>query len=135
MKHPYLRAYLAGIAVPTIFLLVGMTGYTITRYVYDVPLPERVIIFPMAAVPNVWGVWNVIYVAALEKRNVPLGLFGAALPLLLGPAGYAITRLVHFDIPHEALQLAPFALPVGLVLYYLSWKYLVGFLNAELGIA
>ncbi len=32
-KHPYLRAYLAGIAVPTVFLLVVMTGYTVIRYI------------------------------------------------------------------------------------------------------
>ena len=52
-KHPYLRAYLAGIAIPTAVLLVVMTVYTIVRYVYAVPVPiERIIVFPMAAVPN-----------------------------------------------------------------------------------
>ena len=52
-KHPLLRAYLAGIAVPTVFLLVVMTSYTFIRYVYDLPIPiEPVILFPMAIVPN-----------------------------------------------------------------------------------
>jgi hypothetical protein len=135
-KHPYLRAYLAGIAVPTVFLLVAMTGYTIVRYVYDVPLPiERVIVFPMAAVPNAWGLWNVLYHALNASRRVSPGLFGGALPLLLAPGGYVVTRLLGFSVPHEVFVVAPFALPVGLVLYYLVWKYLVGFLNAELGIA
>ena len=47
-RHPYLRAYLAGIACPTVFLLVVMTAYTIIRYVYNVPIPvERVIMFPL----------------------------------------------------------------------------------------
>jgi len=32
-KHPYLRAYLAGIAVPTMFLLIIMSVYTVIRYV------------------------------------------------------------------------------------------------------
>jgi len=66
-KHPFLRAYLAGIAIPTAFLLALMTAYTIDRYVYEnVPIPiERVIVFPMAAVPNAWGLWNVIYVPFL----------------------------------------------------------------------
>ncbi|HVH50301.1 MAG TPA: hypothetical protein VM781_01445, partial [Candidatus Bathyarchaeia archaeon] len=60
-KHPFLRAYLAGIAVPTAFLLVVMTGYTCARYVWDIPAPiERVIVFPMAFVPNLWGLWNVL---------------------------------------------------------------------------
>ena len=72
-KHPYLRAYLAGIAVPTVFLLVGMTAYTVIRYVYAVPIPiERVIVFPMAAVPNAWGLWNVLYRASLANP-LPLG--------------------------------------------------------------
>ena len=39
-RHPLLRAYLAGIAVPTVVLLKVMAAYTIIRYVYDVPLPE-----------------------------------------------------------------------------------------------
>ena len=135
-KHPYLRAYLAGIAIPTAVLLVIMTGYTIIRYVYEVPAPiEKVIVFPMAAVPNAWGLWNMLYVVLLEKRRVPLGLFGGALPLLLAPGGYLVTRLLSFTVPEAVFHLAPYALPIGLIVYYLVWKYLIGFLNAELGIA
>jgi len=49
----YLRAYMAGIVVPTIFLLVVATVFTIARYIYNVPVPvERVIVFPMAVVPT-----------------------------------------------------------------------------------
>src|SRR5208282_2435250 len=128
-KHPYLRAYLAGIAVPTVFLLVIMTNYTIIRYVWNVPVPiERVIVFPMAAVPNAWGLWNVLYLAFMGRRGVSLGVFGGALPLLLAPGGYVVTRLLGFMIPHVVLSVAPFALPVGLIVYYLVWKYFVGFL-------
>jgi len=135
-KHPYLRAYLAGIAVPTVFLLVIMTSYTIIRYVWDVPIPiERVIVFPMAAVPNAWGLWNVLYRAFFAGRRVSLGVFGGALPLLLAPGGYVVARLLGFTVPHVVFVLAPFALPVGLIIYYFAWKYFVGFLNAELGIA
>jgi hypothetical protein len=135
-KHPYLRAYLAGIAVPSVFLLVAMTGYTIFRYVYNLPVPiERVIVFPMAVVPSVWGLWNVLYVAALAKRHFPLGLYGSALPLILIPCAYLVTRLLEFPIPREVLSVIPFAVAIALILYYLVWKYLVGFLNAELGIA
>lgn len=135
-KHPYLRAYLAGIAIPTAVLLVIMTVYTMIRYVYNFPVPiERVIVFPMAAVPNAWGLWNVIWVAFFEKRHVSLGIFGGALPLLLAPGGYVVTRLLGFAVPAVVFHVAPFALPVGLIVYYLVWKYFVGFLNAELGIA
>jgi len=135
-KHPYLRAYLAGIAVPTVFLLVIMTNYTIIRYVWNVPIPiERVIVFPMAAVPNAWGLWNVLYRACFAGRRVSLGVFGAALLLLVIPCGYLVTRLLDFTVPHVLIALAPFTIPVGLIVYYLVWKYFVGFLNAELGIA
>jgi len=135
-RHPLLRAYLAGIAIPTVVLLEVMAAYTIIRYVYNIPVPiERVIVFPMAAVPNAWGLWNVLYVAFLLKRRVSLGLFGGALPLLLAPCGLLVTRLLHFTVPREVFHYAPFALPIGLVVYYLVWTYFVGFLNAELGIA
>jgi hypothetical protein len=65
--HPYLRAYMAGIAVPTPFLIVGVTGFTIARTTLRLPL-------------------------------------------------------------------ARFA-PFGIVVYYLAWKYLVGYLNEIMGIA
>ena len=135
-KHPYLRAYLAGIAIPTAFLLVATTGYTIIRYVYNLPVPiERVIVFPMAAVPNAWGLWNVLYRAFLSSRHVSLGLFGGSLPLLLAPCGYLVARLLAFPVPHGVFKVAPFALPVFLIIYYFVWKHFVAFLNAELGVA
>ena len=62
-NHPYLRAYMAGIAVPTVFLLVIMSVVCIFRFVYNVPIPiVRVIVFPMALVPNLFGLWNMFYV-------------------------------------------------------------------------
>lgn len=135
-RHPFLRAYLAGIALPTVFLLVVMTGYTVIRYVVNVPVPvERVIVFPMAAVPNAWGLWNLLYQAFGQRRHWSLGLFGGVLPLLLAPGGYLVTRLLNFNVPPEVFHVAPFALPIGMIVYYLVWKYFVGFLNAELGIA
>lgn len=134
-KHLYIRAYMAGIFIPTLFLLVVMTAYCAVRYAYNLPVPiERFIVFPMAAVPNLWGLWNVLYVA-LFSRHVSLGLFGGALPLLLAPLGYIITHLLDFPVPHFLVSVLPIALPIGLALYYLAWKYIVGFLNAELGIA
>jgi|SRR5579859_370030 len=135
-KHPFLRAYLAGIAVPTVFLLVIMTGYTGARYVWNIPLPiERVIVFPMAFVPNLWGLWNVLHSAFFAQRRVPLGAFGCVLPLLLAPLGYGVARLLDFPIPSHVIALVPIAVPIAMILYYLVWKYMVSSLNAELGIA
>ncbi|HUN62082.1 MAG TPA: hypothetical protein VMU53_08835 [Candidatus Sulfotelmatobacter sp.] len=135
-KHPYLRAYLAGIATPTVFLLVAMSGYTIWRYVVNIPVPiERMIVFPMAMVPNLWGLWNVLYLKLRQRRKISLGLFGAILVLLIAPLGYLLTRVLSFEIPRVVLMALPVNLVVGAVLYYLLWKHIVGFLNAELGIA
>lgn len=134
-QHPYIRAYLAGIAVPTLFLLVVMTGYTVLRYVYNFPIPvERVIVFPMAVVPNLWGLWNIFFVAFRDRLHLSIGLTGALLPFLLAPLGFAIAGVLNFPIPSFAVHLFPIAAPVGLIIYYLAWKYLVGFLNRVLGL-
>ena len=134
-NHPLLRAYLAGIAVPTIFLMIVATVFTLVRYVYNAPIPiERVIVFPMAFVPNLWGLWNMLHAAFFTHGRLSLGIFGSLLPLLLAPLGYFVARMLEFPIPHPIFSLAPIGLPVAMILYYLAWKYLVGSLNAELGI-
>jgi len=141
--HPYLRAYMAGVVVPTTFLLIIMAVYAYNRYYFEVssqfviPLPaaplDRAIMFPMAVVPNLWGVWNMLFLALRSRSPLSLGLHGAILPLLLMPAGFALARSLDvFDIQWEyALPMAP----IGMALYYLAWKFLVGFLNREVGIA
>ena len=131
-QHPYLRAYMAGIVIPTLFLLVGMTVFTFARYVYDVPLPiERVIVFPLTIVPNLWGLWNILYVAFLSRRHVSIGAFGALLPFLLAPGGWWMAHLFGLPIP----RVAPFLFPLGVIAYYLLWKHIVGRLNAIIGVA
>ena len=130
--HPYLRAYMAGIVIPTMFLLVAMTGVTLARFVYDVPVPiERVIVFPMAVVPNLWGAWNMLRVAAGGDRW-PIGLHGALLPLLLIPFGLLLAHLFAIDVitPKLVAMFAPLAFGV----YYLVWKYLVAYFNGVLGV-
>ena len=135
-NHPYLRAYMAGIAVPTIFLLVVATGFTVARYVYNIPVPiERVIVFPMAAVPNAWGLWNVLFVALRRRIPLSLGLYGALLPMLLAPLGLLASALLKFSIPGFAAHAFPIVAPVGLIVYYFAWKYFVGFLNRVLDLA
>ena len=135
-KHPYLRAYMAGIAVPTIFLLVVATGFTMVRYVYNIPVPiERVIVFPMAVVPNVWGLWNILFIAWRRRVPLSLGLHGALLPILLAPLGILVASLVNFQMPSVAAHAFPIVAPIGLILYYFAWKYLVSFLNRVLDLA
>ena len=140
--HPYVRGYMAGIVVPTLFLLVVVSVYCVARFGLHVPVPiERVIVFPMAVVPNLWGAWNMLYVRRRHARPVSIGLHGALLPLILAPLGFlAATRLEILPRPsgnlgHESFLLPVVGLSVGITIYYLAWKYLVNFFNALLGIA
>ena len=140
--HPYVRAYMAGIVVPTLFLLVILTVLSLHRYYFEVssqfviPLPsaplERAIVFPMAVVPNMWGLWNMMHVALRSRVRVPLGVHGALLVLVLMPGGVVLARTL--DVFAIQWRFALPMLPIGMAVYYLAWKYLVGFLNEELGI-
>jgi hypothetical protein len=135
-QHPYMRAYMAGVVVPTIFLLVGATVFAITRYVYNFPVPvERVLVFPMAVVPNVWGLWNVLFVLCRSRLKISIGLHGAVLPFLLVPLGIVLTSILNFSIPGLATRIFPIAAPLVLMVYYLAWKYLVGSLNRIVNLA
>ena len=142
--HPYLRAYMAGIVVPTIFLLVVMTwNFAFIRLGVSGPDPlvflprsallERLLVFPMAFVPSLWGVWNMAHLALRGRLKLPLGVHGALLPILLVPAGFSLARALDvFTIP---MEYALVVIPIGMALYYLVWRHAVGFLNREMGIA
>jgi len=145
--HPYLRAYMAGTAVPTMMLLVVLTGFLIARHTFHIPIPiERAIIFPMALVPNIFGAWNMFYLWLRPRPHLPIGLHGAILPFILAPAGFALATcsgflsatsrgLVWFHevaIPYAVLAIG---FTCALIVYYLVWKYLVSFFNEVLGIA
>ncbi len=135
-RHAYLRAYMAGITVPTIFLLLVATGFCVLRYVCNIPIPiERVIVFPMAVVPNLWGLWNLLFIASHERTHLPIGFHGAILPLVLAPLGFILTRVLDFPIPHVVAQALPIGGLIALIAYYLVWKYVVQSLNGILGLA
>ena len=135
-QHKYLRAYMAGIVVPTIVLVMGVTAFCIARYAYDFSVPlERLMIFPMAVVPNLWGLWNMLFIALRRRSPLSLGLHGSVLPILLGPLGFLLTRILDFPIPDFVAHVFPIAAPIALIAYYLAWKYAVGFLNRVLEIA
>jgi hypothetical protein len=126
---------MAGIVAPTIFLLIAATAFTIARYVYNVPIPiERVIVFPMAVVPNLWGLWNMLHAALPPRLRLSLGFHGALLPLLLIPLAVALVSILSFPIPPFVVHIFPVAVPIALIAYYLVWKYLVAFLNCAVAI-
>jgi hypothetical protein len=147
--HPYLRAYMAGIFVPTLGLLAALTVFILTRLVFKVPVPlERSLIFPMALAPNLFGLWNILYV--WSGRRWPIGLHGAILPLIMAPIGVLVAELVgilsfgahsvtffqQITMPYS--QIIPEVIGQDcamIVVYYLLWKYIVGALNRMLEIA
>jgi hypothetical protein len=145
--HPYLRAYLAGIFVPTLILPVLLTVFIVVRIVLKVPVPiEQALIFPMAVAPSLFGLWNMLWLGSHERTHFPIGLHGAVLPLLMAPAG-ALTAtclgvlvlgshgVTWFQALHVPYALIAPCFVAALAAYYLIWKYIVGSLNRALGIA
>jgi hypothetical protein len=145
-NHPYLRAYMAGISVPTPLLLVALTVFSIARFVYNVPVPvERVIVFPMAIIPNLFGVWNMLYLVSRSHTRLPLGIHGGLLPFILAPAGFLLGRglgflkvtghgLSYFGVVEVHFVDVALVFPAVLIVYYLVWKYLIGFFNQVAGV-
>jgi len=145
--HPYLRAYMAGVFVPSLFLLVVLTGFIVSRLWFQVPIPiERVIVFPMALVPNGFGLWNILYVWLRPHRRLPIGIHGALLPVIMVPLGgigacwlgfltIGVRGITWFDVITAPYYLIAPWFVAGLIVYYLVWKYVVGFLNQMLGVA
>lgn len=146
MNHPYLRAYMAGIVVPTAFLLVVMGVFSLARFVYHVPIPiERVIVFPMALIPNLFGVWNMLHVALTPGRRLSIGVHGALLPFVLVPLGLTLGAVLGvvtidrgglhaLDTVRLSYVSAVFVFPLVMIVYYLVWKYIVAFLNELVGL-
>ena len=146
-NHPHLRAYMAGISVPTPLLLVALTLFSIARFVYNVPIPvERVIIFPMAIIPNLFGVWNMLHLASRSRTRLPLGIHGAILPFVPTPAGFLLGHslgflkatghgFIYFGVVDVHYVHGALVFPAVLTVYYLVWKYLIGFFNRVAGIA
>jgi len=145
--HPYLRAFMAGVFVPTLVLPLILTGFIIVRLVLQFPIPiERGIVFPMALVPSLFGLWNIVWLISHVRTHLPIGLHGAILPLLMAPVGalvgylcgvFAIeaTGIAWFQVIQVPYLLLAAGFAAALAGYYLVWKYIVGFLNRVLGIA
>ncbi|HEY3704973.1 MAG TPA: hypothetical protein VGL22_07925 [Terracidiphilus sp.] len=145
--HRYLRAFLAGVFVPTLVLPLMLVVFIVVRLAFQVPYPiERGLVFPMALVPVLWGVWNMLWAWSRSMTNLSLGAHGAILVGLIIPAGTLIgrwlgiiqlgetsaTKFGHFQIPYALVGIL---FCVAVAAYYLIWKYVVGFVNRTLGVA
>jgi len=135
--HPYMRAYMAGVTVPSVFLLFVFVVFCVIRLAYNPEFPiERVLVFPMALVPAIWGVWNMVYLAMRTRRYLPLGAHGALVPVFLVPVALTAAKAFGFELTLAASwTIVIVAVPLLAIIYYLAWKFLVGFFNELLGIA
>jgi hypothetical protein len=107
--------YMAGITVPTAFFLIASGAYTLFRLVYHPPVPvERFIVFPLAAVPNAWGLWNVVFILWRQRLQMSIGLHGALLPFLIAPLDIVFISLPNVTIPSFAV-------------HFSQWRRLSGF--------
>jgi len=134
-NHIYLRAYMAGVTVPTVLVVLVLACFVVLRFGYNLQVPiERGLVFPLAIVPGLWGLWNMLYMVVRRHWRIPLGVYGALVPLLVGPLALLDASLLGFDIPRFALAIFPAGLALAMLAYYLVWKYLVGFVNRVLEI-
>ena len=123
---------MAGVVTPTIVVcaVAIVVGFRFTQIPRDV---ERAMVFPMAIIPLTWGAWDALYVGIRRTWPVPLGRFGALLPLLLIPAGVVLAH--GLGLTFVTMRGALIALPPTMVAYFVLWKYVVGFLNRFVGVA
>jgi hypothetical protein len=127
-SHPYLRAYMAGVLLPSWFLLLVLAAYLLIHFTGRGPAGMgSAIVFPMAIVPNLWGLWNLLYTSLGLRRRVSIGAFGSLLPLILVPAGVELASVL--DLSFYTLRQAAAILPMAMAIYYLAWKYAVAFFN------
>jgi hypothetical protein len=130
--HRYLRAYLAGIAFPTAFLAVLLLLFLFFAATGRVNWSlGKLLAFPMAAVPNLWGLWNIAYVALSKRRVLNIGLFGSILPFIIGPLAYTAAKSTG-PLPHHGWGTLAIGFVVILFAYYLIWKHVVRFINESL---
>jgi hypothetical protein len=134
-SYPYLRAYMAGITIPTVMLILLIIVFTVARYALKLSEPiERLIVFPMAIVPNLWGFWNMLFLRLSRRRYLPIGFHGAILALFQTILALGLFELIGFEIPQFSARAWPLAFPVIAIGFYLAWKYAVAFLNTLMGI-
>lgn len=145
--HPYLRAFLGGLFVPVLVMPVLLVAFLVARVGLCVSIPiEQALIFPMAVVPSLFGLWNMLWLGSQERTHLSLGLHGALLPLVLMPLGAATgirlgvlkltaAEAVWFNAAHVPYAVSGPVFLAVLAGYYLVWKYVIGFLDRELGIA
>jgi|SRR5579872_2093975 len=82
----------------------------------------------------------------VNEQRLPLGIHGAILPFIIAPAGFLLGRglgflhathygFTYFGVVQIHYTFLAVVFPFALIIYYLVWKYLIGFCNRVAGIA
>lgn len=133
--------------MPALIQPLMLVVFILFRLVLQVPLPiERGMIFPMAPMTSIWGLWNMLWLCSHARTHLPIQFHGMLLSILLPPAGALVAGCLGILGPgtHGIILLQTFHVSYALILlvllgamagYYLAWKYIVGSVNRVLGIA
>jgi hypothetical protein len=98
-SHRYLRAYMAGSAVPTMMLLVVLSGFLIARYTFQIPYSHRARhrVSDGAGAESLWASWNMFFfVAAAAPASADRAFMARSCPFILAPAGLALAACLGF---------------------------------------
>ena len=124
MQRNQLAAYLVGAAVAGSILVFPYAF----RPLAAVIVPGlRAVQVPFFLLPVVWGIWNALHVRAAPTTD--LGAWGALLGIVLGVLLNVFLYVTGTWFAEAAL------VPVFLAfVYLLLWRFVVGPLNATLGV-
>src|SRR5438105_14455782 len=138
---------MAGATLSNLLIIVLVTVVSIARFVWKLPYPiEQIMIFPMAAVPNLFGFWNIVYVALGPERRLPIGIHGALLPFIIGPfvltmgtllglVAFTSSDMVWFDSVRLPYAIGVIIIPIPAAPYYLVPQHIARSLTPAPGLA
>ena len=96
---------------------------------------------------SLWAIGlRMLHLASRSTTHLPLGIHGAILPFILAPLGFLLGRslgflkatdhgFIYFGVLNVPYGHVAIVFPVVLIVYYLVWKYLIGFFNQVAGVA
>jgi hypothetical protein len=53
----------------SVLVILMLAGFVVLRFGYNVLIPmERFLVFPLAIVPGLWGLWNMLHMCVKRRR-------------------------------------------------------------------